>query len=53
MNEITNFKNEEEIIIIENNDDITNDNILNKLCTIQKLLKKESSLIELSKKNNR
>ena len=53
MNEIHDLENEEEIIIIENNDDITNDNIFNKLCSIQKLLKKESSLIELRKKNNK
>ena len=53
MNEIHDLENEEEIIIIENNEDVTKDNIFNKLCAIQKLLKKESSLIELSKKNNR
>ena len=46
------YKKEEknkEIIILNDKENLTND-IFDKLCTLQKLIKKESSLIQLCKK---
>ena len=43
-------EDEKEIIISDNGQNLTND-IFDKLCNIQKLIKKESSLIKLCKRN--
>ena len=47
MNEKSNYQNKEEIIT--NDDKKCSNNLFDKLCNIQKLLKKESSLINLCK----
>jgi len=52
MEENLNYKKEEEnkeIIILNNKENLTHD-IFDKFCNLQKLIKKESSLIQLCKK---
>ena len=51
MNENLNYEKEkeEEIIISNNSQNLTND-IFNKFCYMQTLIKKESSLVKLCKK---